>query len=344
MCLNSGFSWHCFAFHSIWNCGVANNGQLEPDLSIALGGACAGLVHVESATYGSTYPPLHCGVRLNVTKTLQTWLLAWREAFTCVGLGMRDARHAGLWWRSALWCMAVVVLWLGLYSYFGRFFVELSAMLALVSVTGLLGLGVMDGVGTLANGPATLSQMGNIAGSLGSAAKALLSIGQIALALLALAAFFYVMVFIVSAIGTARLPLRCLLLERAKAVAARRYANWQAPAGLDAAAARPAWRRRLLLLLSLLIPLWAMCVLIAYLLAWNVQMIYGAAAEEVLGAEQQAALRREQRPAIVALGLLLCLLMLVPVINLLLPALLCTSVCHLQRRGWRATGLPIKVE
>ena len=283
------------------------------------------------------YPPLHCGVRLSVTHILQTWLLAWREAFTCIGLGLRDARHAGLWWRSALWCMAVFALWLGLYSCFGRFFVELSAMLALVSVTGLLGLGVMDGVGTLANGPATVSQMGNIAGGLGSAAKALLSIGQIALALLALAAFFYVMVFIVGAIGTARLPLRCLLLERAKAVVARRYVVWQAPGSQDASAARPAWRRRLLLLLSLLIPVWAMCVLISYLLAWNVQMIYGAAAAEVLSAEQETALRREQRPVIFALGLLLCLLMLVPVLNLLLPALLCTSVCHLQRRSWRAT-------
>lgn len=282
-----------------------------------------------------------------MTQTLRTWLLAWREAFTCVGLGLRDARHArhaGLWWRSALWCMAVVALWLGLYGYFGRFFVELSAMLALVSVTGLLGLGVMDGVGTLANGPATLSQMGNIAGGLGSAAKALLSIGQIALALLALAAFFYVMVFIVGAIGTARLPLRWLLLGRAKAVAARRYVAWQAPTGLDASAARPAWWRRLLLLLSLLIPVWALCVLISYLLTWNIRRIYGAAAEEVLGAEQQAALRRAQRPAIFALGLLLCLLMLVPVLNLLLPALLSTSVCHLQRRGWRATDTSIKVE
>ena len=285
----------------------------------------------------------HCGVRLSVTQTLHTWLLAWREAFTCVGLGLRDARHAGLWWRSALWCMAVVALWLGLYSCFGRFFVELSAMLALVSVTGLLGLGVMDGVGTLANGPATISQMGNIAGGLGSAAKALLSIGQIALALLALAAFFYVMVFIVGAIGTARLPLRWLLLERAKAVVARRYVAWQAPASQEASAARSVWRRRLLLL-SLLIPVWAMCVLISYLLAWNVQMIYGAAAAEVLSAEQETALRREQRPVIFALGLLLCLLMLIPVLNLLLPALLCTSVCHLQRRGWRATGSPIKVE
>jgi hypothetical protein len=279
-----------------------------------------------------------------VTPTLQTWLLAWREALTCVGLGLRDACHAGLWWRSALWCMAVVALWLGLYAYFGRFFVELSAMLALVSVTGLLGLGVMDGVGTLANGPATLSQMGNIAGGLGSAAKALLSIGQIALALLALATLFYVMVFIVGAIGTARVPLRWLLLERAKAVVARRYVAWQVPAGLDASAIRPTWWRRLLLLLSLLIPVWAMCVLISYLLAWNVQAIYGAAAEKVLSVEQQMALRREQRPVIFALGLLLCLLMLIPVLNLLLPALLCTSVCHLQRRGWRATNTSIKLE
>ncbi|MED5615624.1 hypothetical protein [Janthinobacterium sp. P210005] len=278
-----------------------------------------------------------------MTQTLQTWLLAWREAFTCIGLGVRDARHAGLWWRSALWCMAVVALWLGLYGCFGRFFVELSAMLALVSVTGLLGLGVMDGVGTLANGPATLSQMGNIAGGLGSAAKALLSIGQIALALLALATLFYVMVFIVGAIGTARLPLRWLLLERAKAVAARRYAPWQPPAGLELSSPRPVWRR-LLLLLSLLIPVWAMCVLVSYLLAWNVRMIYGAAAEDVLGAEQQAALRRAQRPAIAALGLLLCLLMLIPVFNLLVPALLCSSVCHLQRRGWRTTGSATNVE
>ncbi|MDN2717129.1 hypothetical protein [Janthinobacterium sp. SUN120] len=278
-----------------------------------------------------------------MTQTLQTWLLAWREAFTCIGLGLRDARHAGLWWRSALWCMAVVALWLGLYGCFGRFFVELSAMLALVSVTGLLGLGVMDGVGTLANGPATLSQMGSIAGGLGSAAKALLSIGQIALALLALATLFYVMVFIVGAIGTARLPLRWLLLEQAKTVAARRYAPWQPPAGLELPAPRPVWRR-LLLLLSLLIPVWAMCVLVSYLLAWNVRMIYGAAAEDVLGAEQQAALRRAQRPAIAALGLLLCLLMLIPVLNLLVPALLCSSVCHLQRRGWRTTGSATNVD
>ncbi|MGK5025327.1 hypothetical protein [Janthinobacterium sp. RB2R34] len=268
-------------------------------------------------------------------KTLYTWSQALREASACIGLGLRDTRHEGMWWRSSLLCMVVLLLWLGLYSYFGQFFLELSGMLALVSVTGLLGVGVLDGVGTLASGPATISQMGNLTGGLGSFVKSLVSIGQIALALLALAAFFYVLVFIVGTISTARLPLRALLLGRARKVVARRYPSWQPPPDLSSLVSRPSWGKRLLLLLSLLIPVWAMCVLIAWLLAWNVRLVYGAAADGVLDQEQRQASSRMQGPAIVALGLMLCLLMLVPVLNLLVPALLCTSVCHLQRRGWR---------
>lgn len=85
-------------------------------------------------------------------------------------------------------------------------------------------------------------------------------------------------------------------------------------------------------------------MLIVYLLTWNVQMSYGAAAEDVLGVEEQAALRREQRAAIFALGLLLCLLMLLPILNLLVPALLCSSVCHLQRRDWGAVEILTNVK
>lgn len=271
-------------------------------------------------------------------QTLRNWSLGGREAFSCLVLGLRDTRHAGLWWRSALWCMIVVSLWLALYLHFGRFFLELSAMLAMLSVSGLMGLGVMQGVAPIATGPATVSQMSNVVGSLGSVGQALLSIAQIALVLLALATFFYVLVFVVASIGTARLPLRWLFLARAKEVVARRYALWQAPVDLASSATRPRWLWRILLVLSLLIPIWAMCVLIVWLLACNVWFIYGAAAEGVLDKEPQRALRRQQRPAIVFLGLLLCLLMLIPVLNLLLPAVLCTSVCHLQRRGWRAAA------
>ena len=297
-----------------------------------VGCGCACSITVQSATYGSTIRPFIRSVP-SLKNTLKNWSLGAREALSCLMLGLRDTRHAGLWWRSALWCMVVVSLWLALYLHFGRFFLELSAILAMLSVSGLMGLGVMQGVAPIATGPATVSQMSNVVGSLGSVGQALLSIAQIALVLLALATFFYVLVFVVASIGTARSPLRWLFLARAKEVVARRYTVWQAPADLERT--RPRWLWRILLALSLLIPIWALCVLVVWLLACNVWFIYGAAAEGVLDQEQQRGLRRQQRPAIVFLGLLLCLLMLVPVLNLLLPAVLCTSVCHLQRRGWR---------
>ncbi len=306
----------------------------------AVQGTCGvrlGLLH--NCTIGNIRiddPPLTRSVP-SLKNTLTNWSLGAREALSCLMLGVRDTRHAGLWWRSALWCTVVVAVWLALYLHFGRFFLELSAILAMLSVTGLMGLGVMQGVAPIATGPATVSQMSNVAGSLGSLGQALLSIAQIALVLLALATFFYLLVFIVASIGTARLPLRWLFLARAKEVVARRYALWQAPAGLERT--RPRWLWRMLLVLSLLIPIWALCVLVVWLLACNVWLIYGAAAEGVLDKEQQRALRHQQRPAIVFLGLLLCLLMLVPVLNLLLPAVLCTSVCHLQRRSWRKAVL-----
>lgn len=268
--------------------------------------------------------------------TLKNWSLGFGEAWLCLGLALRDARHAGLWWRSALWCTVVVGLWLGLYIGYGKFFLELAARLAMVSVAGLLGLGLMSGIGSVTTGAPTISQMGSFAGSLGGMAQTMLSIGQFVLVLLALAGFFYVLVFIVGAISTARLPLRWLFLARARDVVARRYPQWQLSPEAAAAVSKPSWFKRILLVLSLLIPVWAMLVVVATLLAWNVWFIYGAAADGVLDADQQKRLRQAQRPAIYCLGLLLCLTMLVPVLNLLLPALLCLSVCHLQRRGWVA--------
>jgi hypothetical protein len=74
----------------------------------------------------------------------QLRLRALREAFACVGLGLRDVRHDGLWWRSAICSMAAVGLWLWLYYNFGAFFLQLSGIIALVSVAGLFSLGVLD--------------------------------------------------------------------------------------------------------------------------------------------------------------------------------------------------------
>lgn len=257
---------------------------------------------------------------------------ALREAFACIGLGLRDVRHAGLWWRSALCSIAVVGLWLWLYYHFGTFFLQLSGIITLASVAGLLGLGVLDLGPGVASGSATLSNMGSLNG-LGGLAHSVLSIAQVALVALALASVIYVLVFVVGVLGTVQLPARWLLLRRAQDVAARRYPMWLARVPAPRAPAT-AWGRRILELLALLIPILSMLVLLRLLIAGNVHLMYRPAAGGVLAVPQQRELAAAQRPAIFMLGLLLCATMLVPLLNLLAPALLCTSLCHLQRRGW----------
>lgn len=256
------------------------------------------------------------------------------EAFACIGLGLRDVRHAGLWWRSALCSIAVFGLWLWLYYHFGTFFLQLSGVIMLASVSGLMGLGVLDLGPGLASGSATLSNMGSLNG-LGGMLQSLLSIAQVALVALALASVIYVLVFIAGVLGTVQLPARWLLLGRARDAAARRYPQWQG--GAPAQRAPPTARdrlRRILGLLALLVPIWSMFVLLRVLIAGNVHLLYGAAAQGVLSPEQQRGMAAAQGPAIFMLGLLLFMMMLVPVLNLLAPAVLCSSLCHLQRRGW----------
>lgn len=264
---------------------------------------------------------------------LQIRYQALREALACVGLGLRDTRHAGLWWRSALCSIAVVFLWLWLYYRFAGFFQELSMATAIVGIGGLLGLGVLDLGRGMASGPATLSNMGSVVDvrALGGMAQTLLSIVQVALVLLALVAFVYVLIFVVGMLSTARVAAPWVCLRGAREVVARRYAGWQ-PAAVEVAT--PNRLRQALSLLALLIPVWAAVLLLRALIAWNVRFMYPAAAEGLLDAEQQRRLAAAQGPAIFMLGLLLVLMMLVPFLNLLAPAAVCTSVCHLQRRGW----------
>ncbi|MEO5934656.1 MAG: hypothetical protein ABIQ08_14050 [Duganella sp.] len=113
-----------------------------------------------------------------------------REALACVGLGLRDVPHAGLWWRSALCSVAAVGMWLWLYCHFGGFFLQVSGVITLASEAGLLGLGVLDFGPGMAAGPASLSNMGSLNG-MGGLVQSLMSIAQVALVALALASVVY---------------------------------------------------------------------------------------------------------------------------------------------------------
>jgi hypothetical protein len=235
-------------------------------------------------------------------------------------------------------------LWLWLYFYFDSFFLKLSGKVAAISFLGIFSQsGVHFASGSGASN--SLSGLGNLGSGLGSLGSFLGSVVQIALLALAIAAFFYVLLFVVATLTTIRLPLRWILLARAQAAAGTRYPEWQ-PTALAPLVPLTAWDRTLhglRIVLALCIPVWALLLIVRVLLEWNVLLMYGSAAEGVLVEEQRRALVRRQTPAIMMLGLILCVLMLVPIFNLLVPALLCSSVCHLQRRGWVSAARPARI-
>lgn len=267
-------------------------------------------------------------------RAYQRWSSAFREASACVGMGFRDARHGGLWWRSSLWCMAPTCLWIWLYFHYGEFFLKLAGSAALIAFFGML---AMAGIGTgRGHGNGGAIGLHDIGRGLVDLVTHIGPVLHMMLMALALAGFFYVLLFVVANMTTIRLPLRWLFLRRARRVADARYPAWQ-PRLLPALPRRSAWgwvRHVLKHMLTLIIPVWSLYVVVRFLLECNVWLMYFPAAEGVLDLEQRRALMHAQRPAIFMLGMILCVLMLVPFVNLLLPAVLCSSVCHLQRRGW----------
>lgn len=178
--------------------------------------------------------------------------------------------------------------------------------------------------------------MGNMGSGMVDFAKGLGPVLQMIMMAVAIAAFFYVLLFIVATLTTIQIPLRWTLLQPAKSAAARRFADWQPRPlpPLPALSRRDRVREVLKVVLMLCIPVWALLVVARFLLEANVRLLYGPAADGVLDQEQRRALLHAQQPAVLMLGIMVSVLMLVPVLNLIVPALLCSSVCHLQRRGW----------
>lgn len=271
-------------------------------------------------------------------RAYQRWTGAFGEAIACLGMAMRDARHAGLWWRAALWCPVPTVVWLWLFYHNSDFFIKLASRASMFAMFG--GLTLMDGgLGMGGGGGGQGKIMVDITRLVRDMGKFIMDLGlflQFLVVALAMAGVFYALLFAFANLTTVCLPLRWLFLRRAQRVAHARYTGWQ-PRPSPAPPHRSAWQRtRTVLkhLLSLMIPVWSLYVVVRFMLEFNVGLIYFLAADGVLDAEQRRALMHAQRPAITMLGLILCVLMLIPFINLLIPALLCSSVCHLQRRGW----------
>lgn len=256
------------------------------------------------------------------------WYAAFVEALWCMLLGLRSSFRNGLWWRSACLCTVVLVFWAWFYWHFARqIFITIGAI-SFIGTYGALVLGFVQG-----GGGGGVPAMGGIGAGL----------VQFLLYAAAVATVLYVFVFAFLVLTTIRLPSNRLFIDRSADAVARHYRDMPAPE--PRTVGRTTLKQYALLVGSLFIPIlsgWVLLLLAVYL---NVRLVYGSAVRRVYGKTPGPLPLHDHVPPLLMLGVLTVIAVLVPVLNLLLPAVMCTSVLHLVRRGpqWNSPPAPVAV-
>lgn len=270
---------------------------------------------------------------------------AFGEAMTCLVLALRSSLRTGILFRSSLLCLLAFGLWTWLFynhfelisvasGYLSVFIVAGGAVLGFIP-TGSLGLG-LGGVG--AGGGFT--GMASGAGALG------MLLVYAALLTLAVIALLYLSLIVLSI----RLAMRWVLMGSLRERALEQYPHLtQRTRGSSELLSGARYYLAPWLglgigpLLCLLVPLINGVVLIALLAYLNVRFLSAPALSGIASGSEQLQAVRQQRGAMIAFGLLIFLIALVPVLNLLVPALLGAGSCHLAYRGMDRAQSPAGV-
>ncbi|MES2248752.1 MAG: EI24 domain-containing protein [Pseudomonadota bacterium] len=254
-----------------------------------------------------------------------------RESLVCLALAFRSSLRPGIVLRSAGLCLLVFAVWSWV---FYRHFQPIGMAAGVVSVFVVMGgavLGLLPGTGGTG---------GSVAGMAGIAPALAMLLVYAAVLTAAVLVVMYVGVIV----ATIRLALRWVLLGPVRERVQARYPALLAqprpgPSGWLAGVRGwlgPWLGASLGMLLCLLVPV-VNGVLLFLLLAYlNVRFLLGPALAGVANGEERMRVVRRQRGAMVVFGVLILLLALVPVVNLLLPALLGAGTCHLGYRGMEA--------
>lgn len=252
---------------------------------------------------------------------------AFLEAFICLGLALRSSLRPGILIGSAGLCLLMTSFWGWLFYAHFEFIAKAAGLIATFVVMGATTLGLLP---SISGGPATISAMASIAPAL-----ALMAVYA---ALLAVA--IVVVLYAGAVVLSIRLSLRWVLMGRLKTRARSRYPSLlqRQPAATDLLRAGryhlgPWLGIGLGPLLCLLIPVVNGVLLLMLLAYLNVRFLVPTALAGLASGAEQMSVVRAQRGALIAFGLLILMLALVPVLNLLLPALLGGGVCHLAYRG-----------
>ena len=250
---------------------------------------------------------------------------AFREAFTCLGLAFRDSLRPGILLRSAGICILASVFWTWV---FFHYYEQIGIGCGALSFFIVYGGAVLGFLPSLSGGGG-----GGMAGMAGP-------LGMLVLYVAALALVMAVVLYSGAIVLSIRVALRWVLMGKVRARCLRHYPALQQRAKGDGnllLGARyilgPWLGFTLGTLACLLIPLVNGVLLVMLLAYLNVRFLTPSAFASLVSSSEQLEAINGQRGAMLAFGLLVLLLALVPVVNLLLPALLAGGACNLGYRG-----------
>jgi hypothetical protein len=256
------------------------------------------------------------------------WRKACAESVVCLVLGFWDAaKSPRLLIRSSLLCILSALAWAFFYYHFSEALGYFFLFLSFIGTFGLL-LGGFQGLIPMAahTGSSVVAAPAMGINFIISAAQALILVA-------AVVAVLYVLFYLFLVVTTVRIAVPHILLP----IATERVSHGLALANIPTTSQedgvrRKPWNRVLFLAALMCIPVVAIVLILAGICYLNVRLIYANIAR---GSSNRTLLisnlRHRWRPLLL-IGIALLLLVAVPILNLLAPALMCTSVLHLAYR------------
>ncbi|EPD2614676.1 TPA: EI24 domain-containing protein [Pseudomonas aeruginosa] len=261
-------------------------------------------------------------------------LAAATEAATCFALGFRESLQPAALFRSASLCILVSVLCTWLFVHFFEPIIRICGWAALYTAFSVANFALIPS-GSLIEAGSGGPYFDPLA-----AFNGLAGLAQLAFYFVGYAALFFVALYAASIVFGIRLGLRIGLLGQLKEQVRQRYPRLAPASGERISLWRAAGFRLApwlgvsgSILVGLLVPLYNGVLLLLALAYLNIRFLLPATLAGLADAGEQLAVLRARRGSLLLFGLLILLLALVPLLNLLLPAVLGGGTCHLANRG-----------